>query len=41
MPQQSSKKKNVDQEILNKLSHISNEVDKKIIYDSHILSSGI
>jgi hypothetical protein len=41
LPQQISKKKNVDQEIFNKFNHISNENDKKIIYDSHIQSSGI
>ena len=41
MPQSVSKKKNVDQEIFNKFSHISNEGDRKIIFDSHILSSGI
>ena len=41
MHQSVSKKKSVDQEIFNKFSHISNENDRKIIFDSHILSSGI
>ena len=37
-PQSTSKRKNIDQEILNKFSHISNEVDKKIIQESHLQS---
>jgi len=40
-PQPMSKKKNVDYEIFNKFSHINLENDRKIIFDSHILSSGI
>jgi hypothetical protein len=41
LPQPSSKKKNVDQEIFNKFSHISNEVDRRIILESHRASSGL
>ena len=41
MPQPFSKKKNVDQEIFNKFSHITNEIDRKILYDTHVQSSGI
>lgn len=41
LPQLSSKKKNVDQEIFNKFNHISNDNDKRIIENSHIQSSGI
>lgn len=41
LPQPSSKKKSVDHEIFNKFSHISNEVDRKIIFDSHVETSRI
>ena len=41
MPQPFSKKKNVDQEIFNKFSHITNEIDRKILHDTHVQSSGI
>jgi hypothetical protein len=39
LPQPVSRKKGVEQEIFNKFSHISNENDRRIIYDSHIQSS--
>ncbi len=40
-PQANSSKKQVDAEIFNKFSHIINENDRKIIYDTHILASRI
>jgi hypothetical protein len=41
LPQPASKRKNADQEILNKFAHIAHENDRKIIVDSQLLSSAI
>lgn len=41
LPQNVSRRKNVDQEIFNKFSHLSSEADRKIIADTQLTSSGI
>ena len=41
LPAPISKKKSIDLEIFNKFSHVANEVDKRIIFESQINASGI